>query len=382
MQIQFWAATDVGLTRNHNEDNFLVDRKLNLFIVADGMGGHAAGEIASSVAVHEVRKVLMESREVIDRYASSGSVLRRQPVLSLIDRAISQACQLVYRLAQEDSERHGMGTTLSMLLIINGRGFVGHVGDSRIYMTRGAEAKLVTEDHSVINELIKSGRLNPEEAHNSPYKNAVTRAVGVHEAVEVDTFDFEVKPGDNYLLCSDGLSGYFERDEEIKPYLADEDIKQIPQRLIDYANHCGGKDNITAIIVRMSGEQAKSSLFNPPSSVTSSTGGFSTDSGAGTIPPHLDLTAIEGVDDSLSDELVMQAKEGMKGLAPAPPPLAPASSKALSQLPLDMLKLTPLFAFFDLNALEELAHHLSCLSSAPSRWSRSRVRVMSSSSSS
>jgi len=361
MQIQFWAATDTGLTRNHNEDNFLVDRKLNLFIVADGMGGHAAGEIASSVAVHEVRKVLMEQREVIDSYAFSGSVLRRQPVLSLIERAISQACQLVYRLAQEDSERHGMGTTLSMLLIINGRGFVGHVGDSRIYMTRGAEAKLVTEDHSVINELIKSGRLNPEEAHNSPYKNAVTRAVGVHEAVEVDTFDFEIKPGDNYLLCSDGLSGYFERDEEIKPYLADEDLKAIPQRLIDYANGCGGKDNITAIIVRMTGEQTKGSLFDPPSAVTSSTGGFGTEVGKQTIPPHLDLNEIEGVNDSITDELELA---GLHSLNSAKTSAEPPKSD-LSQLPLDMLKLTPIFSLFDLGGLEEIAHHAEVLRVGP-----------------
>lgn len=363
MQTQFWAATDTGMTRNHNEDNFLVDRKLNLFIVADGMGGHAAGEIASSVAVHEVRKVLMEDRDVIDRYAQSGSVLRRQPVLSLIERAISQACQLVYRLAQEDSERHGMGTTLSMLLIINGRGFVGHVGDSRIYMTRGSEAKLVTEDHSVINELIKSGRLNPEEAHNSPYKNAVTRAVGVHEAVEVDTFDFEVRPGDNYLLCSDGLSGYFERDEEIKPYLADEDLKAIPQRLIDYANGCGGKDNITAIVVRMTGEQTKSSLFNPPSAVTSSTGEFGhDDSGIGkqTIPPHLDLNAIEGVNDSITDEL-----ESLQALNPIPTIQHDVPRQDLSQLPLDMLKLTPIFSLFDLSGLEELAHHAEIMRVGP-----------------
>lgn len=362
MQIQFWAATDTGLTRNHNEDNFLVDRKLNLFIVADGMGGHAAGEIASSVAVHEVRKVLMEQREVIDSYAFSGSVLRRQPVLSLIERAISQACQLVYRLAQEDSERHGMGTTLSMLLIINGRGFVGHVGDSRIYMTRGSEAKLVTEDHSVINELIKSGRLNPEEAHNSPYKNAVTRAVGVHEAVEVDTFDFEIRPGDNYLLCSDGLSGYFEKDEEIKPYLSDEDLKAIPQRLIDYANSCGGKDNITAIVIRMTGEQTKSSLFNPPSAVTSSTGGFGADSGVGkqTIPPDLDLDNIEGVHDSITDEL-----EGLQALKPRPASPVELPTHDLSQLPLDMMRLTPLFSLFDLGGLEEIAHHAEVLRVGP-----------------
>ena len=103
MQLQFWAATDVGLTRDHNEDNYLVDRKLNLFVVADGMGGHAAGEIASSVAVHEVRKTLMSQRQVLERYERSGSVLQRQTVLTLLDNAISNACRLVYQLAQDDN---------------------------------------------------------------------------------------------------------------------------------------------------------------------------------------------------------------------------------------------------------------------------------------
>ncbi len=318
MQIQFWAATDVGRTRNHNEDNFLVDRKLNLFIVADGMGGHAAGEIASSVAVHEVRKAITEQRDIIDNYARSGSVLLRQPVLGLLERAISQACRQVHRLAQEDSERHGMGTTLSLLLISRGRGFVGHVGDSRIYMTRDGKARMVTEDHSVINELIKSGRLTAAEAHNSPYKNAVTRAVGVHATVEVDTFDFEVLPGDNFLLCSDGLSGYLDEDEQVTPYLAAPDIKAIPQRLIDYANECGGKDNITAIIVRMLKEEGAevsaeggAAAFNPV-----------------TTPPEVDLGAFEPPP-SLPPvgATASSLRAPLKGLTPAPksptPPLPP-----------------------------------------------------------
>jgi serine/threonine protein phosphatase PrpC/CRP-like cAMP-binding protein len=364
MQIKFWAATDTGLTRKHNEDNFLVDRKLNLFIVADGMGGHAAGEVASSVAVHEVRKVLTEERAVIDNYAFSGSVLRRQPVLSLLERAISQACSQVYRFAQEDSERHGMGTTLSLLLIINGRGFVGHVGDSRIYMTRDGQARLVTEDHSVINELIKSGRLTPEEAHNSPYKNAVTRAVGVHATVEVDTFDFEIKPGDNFLLCSDGLSGYLEHEDEIKPFLAEEDIKAIPQKLIDFANNAGGKDNITAIIVRMTGEQTHAPLFDPPSLPLSTSTGFPAQ---GSSPTHQTLNP-PTTPPPLHPELIEEAhttspslKGSLKGLKPASAPseqgAPPSQQRDLSQLPLDMLKLSPLFAYLELDAIEEVAHH-------------------------
>ena len=187
---------------------------------------------------------------MIEGYKRSGSVLQRQTVLTLLEQSIVTACKSVYQCAQEDSERHGMGTTLSLLLLVRNRAFIGHVGDSRIYRTRQGVVSQITEDHTVINELIKSGRLKPDEAFNSPYKNAVTRAVGVHPSVEVDTFDFEVKQGDNYLLCSDGLSGYLEDHHTLK-FLSHEDVKKIPKNLINFANDAGGKDNITAIVIRV-----------------------------------------------------------------------------------------------------------------------------------
>jgi serine/threonine protein phosphatase PrpC len=250
LEVRFWAATDVGLTRDHNEDNFLVDKKLNLFIVADGMGGHAAGEVASSIAVREVRRMIAEKRDVVEAFLAEDTPEGRKAVLELIDAAIVGACGRVYRMAQENPERRGMGTTLSMLLIGGRRGFIGHVGDSRIYLSRADQVHQLTEDHSLINELIKRGRLKPGDAFDSPYKNAVTRAVGVYESVEVDTFDFDVLPDDNYLLCSDGLSCYID-DPITAEYLSDENVKAVPERFIQLANECGGKDNITAVVVRM-----------------------------------------------------------------------------------------------------------------------------------
>jgi serine/threonine protein phosphatase PrpC/CRP-like cAMP-binding protein len=249
MEVRFWAATDVGRTRDHNEDNFLVDKKLNLFIVADGMGGHAAGEVASSVAVREVRRVLAERRDVVEGFVNEESAVGRQQLLRLIEDAVQTACGRVFELAQENAERRGMGTTLSLLLVAGRRGFIGHVGDSRIYLARTGQVHQLTEDHSLINELIKRGRLKPGDAFDSPYKNAVTRAVGVYESVEVDTFDFDVLPGDNFLLCSDGLSCYID-DELTLAYLAAENVKEIPDRFIRLANESGGKDNITAVVVR------------------------------------------------------------------------------------------------------------------------------------
>jgi serine/threonine protein phosphatase PrpC/CRP-like cAMP-binding protein len=259
MEVQFWADTDVGRARDHNEDNFLVDKKLNLFIVADGMGGHAAGEVASSIAVREVRRLVAENRKIVTSYARDESPEGRQAVLRLIEQATQAACQRIYELAQQGTERRGMGTTLSLLLIAGRRGFIGHVGDSRIYLLRTGQVHQLTEDHSLINELIKRGRLKPGDVFDSPYKNAVTRAVGVYESVQVDTLDFDILPGDNFVLCSDGLSCYLDT-ESTRRILESEDIKEVPERFIALANEAGGKDNITAVVVRILDEadEAKS----------------------------------------------------------------------------------------------------------------------------
>ena len=250
MDLSFWAATDVGRTRDHNEDNFLVDKKLKLFVVADGMGGHAAGEVASSIAVHEVRRVLSNGREVLDAYCEDESSDNREAVLNLIEKSIESACSKVFKLAQEDASRKGMGTTLSLFLVAGQRGFIGHVGDSRIYLVRRSGVHQLTEDHSLINELIKRGRLKPGDVFDSPYKNAVTRAVGVYESVEVDAFDIDVLPDDGFLLCSDGLSCYLD-DEITRQQMSAEDVKSIPDAMIRLANNAGGKDNITAIVIRI-----------------------------------------------------------------------------------------------------------------------------------
>ena len=250
MQVRFWAATHQGRTREQNEDNFLVDKKLNLFIVADGMGGHAAGEVASSTAVREVRRVLADHRAVVEDFGENESAEGRQALLKLISDAIRHACARIFELGQASAERRGMGTTLCLLMVVGRRGFLGHVGDSRIYMLRAGKVEQLTEDHSLVNEMIRRGRLKPGDVFDSPYKNALTRAVGVYETVEVDTFDFDILPGDNFLLCSDGLSCYLD-DEVTRRYLSLESVKDIPDRFIDFANESGGKDNITSVVVRV-----------------------------------------------------------------------------------------------------------------------------------
>ncbi|MCA9663286.1 MAG: protein phosphatase 2C domain-containing protein [Myxococcales bacterium] len=252
MEIKYWAATDVGRKRSHNEDNFLVDKNLNLFVVADGMGGHASGEVASAMAVHTIRDVVFNERALLDAFEDDDPAAHIE-ISTMLEYAVHAACAAIYNKAQQEPEKRGMGTTVVSLMIVGDRGFIAYVGDSRIYLLRNGIVYPLTEDHSLMNELIRSGKLNPEEFAGSPYanfKNAMTRAVGVHEHVEVDILDFEVLPGDSFLLCSDGLYEYLE-GSDIAANLALSNIEEIPGRFIDLANSRGGKDNITALVVQL-----------------------------------------------------------------------------------------------------------------------------------
>src|SRR5262245_29047992 len=253
MELSFWAATDVGKKREINEDSFLVDKKLSLFVVADGMGGHASGEVASQLAVHEFRNAVEAGKDSIERYAKGDASVRPQDVLTLLENAVQTAGFAVYQKGQAEPEKRGMGTTTSALLISGDRGFIAHVGDSRIYMLRAGQVVQLTEDHSLVNELIRRGRVTKESFETSQYKaykNAVTRAVGVYETVQGDTIDFEILPGDEFLLCSDGLHAYLD-EQKIIDLLKGEDITELPKKLIDHANAGGGHDNITAIVIRV-----------------------------------------------------------------------------------------------------------------------------------
>jgi serine/threonine protein phosphatase PrpC/CRP-like cAMP-binding protein len=265
VELTFAAATDVGRQRNHNEDNFLIDKKLRLFLVADGMGGHAAGEVASSIAVHEVRDAIHNNRDLIDRYRVDHPGVQSYEILQVLEHAVQAACGAVHARAQAEQDKRGMGTTATVLLIAGGgdhlRGFIAHVGDSRCYLARQNQCHVLTEDHSLMNELVRRGKLNREQIESSPYKqykNAVTRAVGVYSSVEVDTFDFDILPGDRLLLCSDGMYAYIDEDE-LPKQLAEGDIKDVPRRLVDRANAGGGHDNITSVVIRV-GETTSAEL--------------------------------------------------------------------------------------------------------------------------
>jgi len=254
MEIIAQASTDIGRKKRSNEDNFHISPELKLYVVADGMGGHAAGEVASAQAVETIRSVVSEG-------IGAGQIplddSGRHQLLSLLERAVRQAGRDIYSLAEEDISKRGMGTTVSLLLLTPTRGYIAHVGDSRIYLVRNEEVFQLTDDHSLIRELIKNKKMTPEEAENSPYRNALTRAVGVYADVEVDLLDFEVAENDYFLLCSDGLSNYFNEDSEVWSTISEDRFESSPSRFVDMANARGGKDNITALVVHIKRKDSK-----------------------------------------------------------------------------------------------------------------------------
>lgn len=245
------GLTDVGRRRVLNEDAFFLDDALGLYVVADGMGGHAAGEIASQEAVDSVHGMVSREREklVALRAGNADSDLLRAGS-RIIESAVQAATYMVYAIAQSDPDQQGMGTTLSALLVAGQYAFTAQVGDSRVYLVRDGHASQLTEDHTLVAWQLKQGIISEEEAASSPHKNVITRAVGSREYVQVDTHVFEARPGDSFLLCSDGLHGYLEEDEI--PEIIELGPEAATKHFIDLANARGGRDNITAIVVNAS----------------------------------------------------------------------------------------------------------------------------------
>jgi serine/threonine protein phosphatase PrpC/CRP-like cAMP-binding protein len=252
-EIQFGALTDVGRQREHNEDNYLIDKKLGLFVVCDGMGGHAAGEVASALAVRTLHEEIKREADMIADYGAKkvgADKVSKRDITNMLEFAVNRASGRIHAEAAKDSKKRGMGTTLVALLVVGTEAFVIYVGDSRMYLLRDGVLEQLTEDHTVRNELLKRKKMTREQVEQLAQKNAITRAVGVYEHVEPDTMVLDLIAGDRFLLCSDGLCGYFDDDvEPLGRYLAIPDADQAVRRLIDSANEQGGKDNITAVIV-------------------------------------------------------------------------------------------------------------------------------------
>jgi serine/threonine protein phosphatase PrpC/CRP-like cAMP-binding protein len=255
LEIQFGALTDVGRQREHNEDNYLVDKKLGLFVVCDGMGGHAAGEVASALAVRTLHEEIKKEADMLRDYAagaSGGAKVSKRDILNMLEFAVNRASHKVHSEAAKDAKKRGMGTTLVALLVVGNQAFIIYVGDSRIYLLRDGVLEQITEDHTVYNELIKRKKMPREQVEQLAQKHAITRAVGVYQHVEPDTLVVDLLQGDRFLLCSDGLSGYFEEEvEQLGTFLSNPDADAVVRQLIDWANEHGGKDNITSVIVTL-----------------------------------------------------------------------------------------------------------------------------------
>lgn len=249
--LQIVRLTDVGLKRDHNEDAIASDAEIGLVVLADGMGGYKAGEVASEIAVLTIVAELKETMLELEP-GQLDPVTDMQAESLLMMEAVRKANESIYQVSQDQPQCAGMGTTLVTGLFTNDRLLVGHIGDSRMYRLREDVLTQLTEDHSLLQEQLNSGLITPEQAKTSTNKNLVTRALGVDPEVELELNEFDVEVGDIYLLCSDGLTDLVE-DEQIHDTLSSlhTNLELAANHLIQLANDNGGKDNISVILIRV-----------------------------------------------------------------------------------------------------------------------------------
>lgn len=236
------GRTDIGRIRSVNEDRAFVLPESNglvVAVVADGMGGHQAGDIASQMAIEKIQ-------EELSRLPHTSSLEERQDAVKI---AVEAANEHVYRHAAEREQFHGMGTTVVVAVATADQLVIGHIGDSRAYLADGERLAQLTEDHSLVNELVRSGQLTREEANNHPRRNVLTRALGTETRVQVDVHAFEWEPGDILLMCSDGLSGLVDRDSLYGIVRSDDTLDRKVDLLVERALDAGGDDNITVVLI-------------------------------------------------------------------------------------------------------------------------------------
>ena len=247
MKIAASALSDRGLKREGNEDQYLIDESLGLYMVCDGMGGHAAGEVAAERAIEFTAEHISSHTDDVNSALEKPDGYFR--ILKIAEEAVLAASQEVHQLSRSSPEYGGMGTTLTMLMIVDDKAMMAHVGDSRLYLMRSGEIHQLTVDHTLANEMFLAGGLTKEQAATSRFQHALTRSIGPHQSVKVDTLLFDLLPGDRLLLCSDGLSNYFTDSAIVAELLAKPHIVSQPHPLIEYAKDAGGADNITAVVV-------------------------------------------------------------------------------------------------------------------------------------
>jgi protein phosphatase len=287
------GATDQGQVRDGNEDGYVVDRRLQLYAVADGMGGHRAGEVASATALEALRAAVASGTGIGD--------------------AITSANAAVHGKATGDDELRGMGTTLTAVVPDGNGVLVGHVGDSRAYLLRDGELRQLTTDHSLVEELVREGRLTEEQAAVHPQRSVITRALGVEDNVEVDVYPVPLLPGDRLLICSDGLTTMLRPDAISSLLRRESDPTRAANLLVDAANAAGGEDNITTIVIDIEDDGADPFAPAPPS-----------------VSPEVTVAAPVALAATAADAPPAIAASSSTDAAP---PLVPAASAAPASAP-------------------------------------------------
>lgn len=250
-KVEVFALTDTGIKRTNNEDSFLVLEQQNIFAVADGMGGHSSGEIASKIAVDTISEFFRNSSISEDStwpYAYDDNISFEGNKLKT---AVAVANEKIQEYAAEHPESRGMGTTVVAVLVLDSRLILCHVGDSRCYLLRDGKLSLVTSDHSWVNEQVKLGFLTEEEAQKHPFRNVITKALGTKGEATAEINETEGRTGDILLLCTDGLNSMISDDEIARIVSKDAGLEEKAKSLIEAANNAGGEDNITLVLLKL-----------------------------------------------------------------------------------------------------------------------------------
>lgn len=256
MNYEFCIRTDPGLSRENNEDSVTFDEPVRLGVLADGMGGYNAGEVASGMATTFIKSELGRWLAQAGRHANAREVRRAMEI------CVDNANRSIFNAANSNPQYSGMGTTLVLGVFQDVRLVLGHIGDSRCYRLRGEEFAQITKDHSLLQEQMDAGLITPEQAATSSNKNLVTRALGVEDAVLLEVNEHKVEAGDIYLMCSDGLSDMVDDEGIAKILGADAPLEQKATQLIDAANANGGRDNISVLVAQASTELKKRGLIS------------------------------------------------------------------------------------------------------------------------
>ena len=256
MNYEFSIRTDPGLARENNEDSVTVDEPTRLAILADGMGGYNAGEIASGMATTFIKSELGRWLAQAGRHANAKEVRRAMEI------CVDNANRSIFNAANSNPQYSGMGTTLVVGVFQDGRLLLGHIGDSRCYRLRGSELAQITKDHSLLQEQMDAGLITPEQAAVSTNKNLVTRALGVEDAVLLDVNEHRVEPGDIYLMCSDGLSDMVDDPGIARILAGDVALEEKAVQLVDAANANGGRDNISVMLAQADSGAKKKGLIS------------------------------------------------------------------------------------------------------------------------